>query len=212
MNIGIISASNVISSGSQSASLEVCKIIKQKIIRKHTDSNVSIIDLREYSLVPCNMCEECSQSRECVYDNGFNKLWNDIKSFDEYIIVCPHYAPIPSKLIIMFEKLEEFSYLQYCAGIDKPFELEGKKVGIIAHGGMKEKYESLYYQNIILPLTNVCKSVGMAVINERSSKPLCFGVTGYNKSTTKVTHDMVHDWEHIEKILDEFLYLYDEDK
>jgi multimeric flavodoxin WrbA len=210
MNTGIISASNVFASGENSISIKAGEMLKQKLQDKNSDANVSIIDLRQYSLTPCRMCEKCGRTQKCVNDPDFNKLWDQMKYLDEYVIICPHYAPIPSKLIIMLEKIEEMSYVGYCSGRDEKFPLEGKRVFIIAHGGMTRKYETLYSQNILQPLTNVFKTLGMNVMNEKGFKPICFGVKGFEKSESKITYDILHNFEEIGATIDDLMELYNE--
>ena len=197
MNIGVISGSNVSTSGSESISIKTCETVVRKLAERRVDHTAEVVDLRDYDLRSCRMCEGCSEDLNCPMDPDFNSLWNKVRAFDGLIIVCPHYAPIPSKLIIMLEKFEELFYIQYCTGKGSVFPLAGKKVGIIAHGGMTEGYEKLYYENMLRPLTNVFCSMGMKVVNAGSEKTLCFGAVGYENSETKVTPDILHDFARI---------------
>lgn len=208
MKIGIISASNVSTSGLNSISLRTCGIIKAKLKEKYDDISTEIVDLRDYSISPCDMCEGCSETRKCIKDNDFNALWNKLETIDGFIVVCPHYASIPAKFIIMMEKIQELFYLQYCKGSKEPFLLKGKKAGVIAHGGMLENYENLYRENIIVPLTNMLRAVGMDVVNTREEDPLCFGVKGYAKSSSGLTPNIIPDFENIEVIIERLLELY----
>lgn len=208
MKIGIISASNVSTSGKNSVSLKTCELVKLKLMENYENADIEIIDLRDYSFLPCDMCEGCSGTLNCIKDNDFNTLWNELKKMDGLIIVCPHYAAIPSKLVIIMEKIQELCYLQYCTGSKETFVLKGKKAGIIAHGGMVENYEEIYNENIIKPLTNMLRAIGMNPVNTVSDNALCFGVKGFSKSSSRITPDIIHDFENIEAIADRLIELY----
>lgn len=204
----IISASNVGSSGKASISMRTGESLAKRLAVINPCGTTELVDLRKYHLVPCDMCESCAETQSCIKDMDFNRLRHLIMEADELILVCPHYAPIPSKLIILFEKLEEMSYLQYCAGIEGPHPTNGKRAGIIAHGGMTEGYQQLYKENILVPITNVLECIGMKVINKSGDQPICFGVKGFEKREGKVTFDIAHDIDTLESALDSFIELY----
>ena len=208
MNIAIISCSNVSSSGKGSISLKTAEQLRDRIKTLHHENSVHLVDLREYRLTPCGMCEGCAETQSCVEDADFNKLFGIVRQADELILVCPHYAPIPSKLSILLEKLEEISYLQFCSGKEGKHPTRGKKVGIIAHGGMMEGYHRLYSENILTPLTNVLESMGMKVVNRLGSEPICFGVKDFEKIENKLPYDIVHDMDRLQASLDGFMELY----
>jgi len=80
---------------------------------------------------------------------------------------------------MLLEKLQEISYLAYCAKSKNMPLLSGAKAVIVAHGGMTENFEALYKQNLIIPLGNALKGMGMTVLNDAIEQPLCFGVKKY---------------------------------
>lgn len=208
MKVAIVSAANVASSGKDSISIKTALLLADRLRACRSDCNTELIDIRDYQLMPCDMCEGCGSTGACAKDEDFNMLLGKITEADEMIVICPHYAPIPSKLIIMFEKLEEMSYLQYCAGKEGTSPTNGKKAGIIAHGGMVQGYEQLYQENMLTPLINVMECIGMKVANRLGEQPICFGVKGFARSNSKITHDIIHDMENIEHTIDKFLELY----
>jgi multimeric flavodoxin WrbA len=208
MNIAIISGSNVRSSGNGSISLRTGELLKNRLKDIKGDCNINLVDLRDYKLTPCGMCESCAETQRCVEDEDFNRLYDTIKKADELIFICPHYAPIPSKLVILFEKLEEMSYLGFCSGKKDFHPTNGKKAGIIAHGGMTEGYEQLYKDDILTPLTNVMECIGMKVINKMGNKPICFGVQDFEKVDNKRTYDIIYDMDGLQQAVDSFVKLY----
>lgn len=209
MSIAIISGSNVRSSGKGSISLKTGEMLKDRLNSIKSDCDINLVDLRDYKLTPCGMCEGCAETQLCSEDKDFNKLYEIIKQADELLFICPHYAPIPSKLVIMFEKLEEMSYLGFCSGKDSAHPTKGKKAGIIAHGGMTEGYDQLYNENILTPLTNVMESIGMKVINKMGKQPICFGVADFEKSKNKAAYDIIYDMERLQQAIDGFVELYE---
>jgi multimeric flavodoxin WrbA len=208
LNIAIISCSNVSSSGKGSISLRTAEQLKDRIKKLQDESSVHLVDLRDYRLTPCSMCEGCAETQRCVEDGDFNELFEVVSKADELMLVCPHYAPIPSKLSIILEKIGEISYLQFCAGKDRRHPTRGKKAGIIAHGGMIEGYHRLYSENILTPLTNVLESMGMKVVNRFGKEPICFGAKDFEKIDSKLPYEVVHDPDMLQASLDGFMELY----
>jgi multimeric flavodoxin WrbA len=209
MNIAIVSGSNIGSSGNESISLRTGEILKTRLKNIKTGCDVKLVDLRDYKLTPCSMCEACAETQKCNVDEDFNKLYEIIMHSDEFIFICPHYAPIPSKLIILFEKLEEMNYLGFCSDKNGINPTKGKKAGIIAHGGMIEGYDQLYKDDILTPLTNVMECIGMKVINKMGNKPICFGVRDFEKSDNKTTYDIIYDIDRLQQAVDDFIELYE---
>lgn len=169
----IISGSNVVKSKTESQSLVVAKRIAEQVDK---DISTEIIDLRDYEISSCTMCEGCALTSQCQYDDDFNKLVQKINNEDTVIFIIPHYACIPSKIVALFEKIQEIAYLNYCQGGSFTKETQ---VGVIAHGGMTEDYETTYINHIIEPFCFMAGNVGYKMINNRIETPLCFGVKKY---------------------------------
>lgn len=171
----IISASNIIPSQNNSKSLQTAERIKRGLLEVKNIS-IEIADLRDYYVSFCIMCEKCALTQKCIQDEDFNLLFDRWNAHDDVILVVPHYALIPSKLLCIFEKIQEMYYLNYCSGKQNN---QHKNVLIIAHGGMTEKYEDVYMSNIIKPLKSIIESIGSTVINDMIKNQLCFGVKKY---------------------------------
>lgn len=197
-----ISASNIITAKGNSSSTKTCKIIKEMVEKNSKEFKVEIIDLIEYDLLPCNMCEKCIPSNKCQNNSSFNEINSIISNSDGIFIVCPHYAPIPSKLIILFEKLEEIFYLNYCINPDYKTPYLGKPVGIIGHGGMIDKYKDIYRSNLLIPISNVIKALGMDVVKLNNDyEGVLFGVEGFVKNPSNLAPRIEHNWEKIRKTI-----------
>ena len=58
-----------------------------------------------------------------------------MKEADYLFFVSPHYAPIPAKLCMLLEKMEQITFLHWWRDETYQSELFGKLAGIISHGG-----------------------------------------------------------------------------
>ncbi len=171
----IVSASNVSTTRERSKSLTVATALKNGLESLGL-AGVRVIDLRDYDFGFCVMCQGCAAGDGCVRDPAFNAFHGLWKANDDVILVVPHYASIPSKLLCAFEKLQETHYLAYCQGKGGA---PAKRVMIIAHGGLTENYRDTYVNNLIKPLGGIVQSVGGTVVNDLIDGPLCFGVKRY---------------------------------
>ena len=201
MIVTCIAASNVRGRGSNSASTRVCSLISELISeRVGAKAQIEIVELSGYELEPCVMCGKCADTVRCVSDNAFNEIFAKISQSDALFIAVPHYAPIPAKLMMLFEKFQEMAYLHYLTR-KKGYPLVGKKVGIIAHGGQPESEETLncYVDELLKPVANSLISVGMKIIGAGAGQPLgvVFGITGMTESAGKLLPDFTHDWDEI---------------
>lgn len=193
-----ISASNIITAKNNSASTKTCQLVKEHIekIYSKDDFVIAIIELSDYDLKSCIMCEKCITKNRCYHDEDFNKILNKLATADGIYFVIPHYAGLPSKLVIMFEKLEEIFYLNYCKGNDyRP--IDNVPVVIIAHGGMMENYEDLYLENLLGPVKNIVLALGLQVVKLDGQPGVMFGVENYYKKDKTVTPGMEHNWQNI---------------
>ena len=211
MKLTCISTSNVSTAKGNSVSTKTAQIVKG-LIEEQDDQNqhnVDILELIDYDLKPCSMCEECMPSNKCTKDSDFNKLTDKLKTSDGLFFVIPHYAPVPSKLIIMFEKIEEIFFLNTCQDKKFSFSLSDKSVGIIGHGGMIENYERFYQENILNPINNVLRAIRMNVIEVDGNPGVMFGAKDYHEQEKTITPGIEHNWDEIKKkvtpLVDEFM-------
>jgi multimeric flavodoxin WrbA len=203
MKILCISASNTKNMGHNSTSTRVCRVISE-IIKKDYDSNtdISIIQLSEYNLTACNLCGNCSTTNKCIYDPSFNHLLDKLSEADCIFWVVPHYSPIPSKLIMIFEKINEISYAAWLNNPEYKTPFYNKITAIIGHGGMVESPNILkyYHDKLITPVADTLTSLSFRVIpaNDEFSKGIAFGLMNENclkKSNENVFPDIVQDFE-----------------
>lgn len=128
-----ISTSNIMHSGSRSTSYQLCDKVKNEF--ELNKVSCEIIDLREYDLSPCIGCGKCFNSKRCCRDKDFNIIYNKITAADYVFFVSPHYAPIPAKLCMLLEKMEEITFLHWWKDNTYQSEVYNIPTGIISHGG-----------------------------------------------------------------------------
>lgn len=171
----IISASSVQSTTDTARSLVLAKRLQRLVAPTHPDA--AVLDLREYPLLSCVMCQSCAQDGRCVKPDRFNDLFDRIAPEETLVLVVPHYAGIPSQLLALFEKLQETGYLAWCTG--RNAGLRTRRIAVIAHGGATEGFAQAYRENLLTPLGNMIKAMGWAYVNDSIEKPLMFGVKRY---------------------------------
>ena len=110
MKIVCISASNTAYMGENSASTQVCRLIKKVVLNNIPEASVKIIPLMNQKISFCLLCGDCSEDGRCPYDDSFNYIYSNLKKADVLFFVVPHYSPLPSKLLALFEKIHEVLY------------------------------------------------------------------------------------------------------
>ena len=207
MKITCISASNTSYMGKESASTKVCQLIKDKVEKVIPDSkDIQILPLMDYKLMPCDLCGKCSENMTCIHNDGFNQIFEALCQSDGLFLVVPHYSPIPSKLIIIFEKLNEIYYSGYLKDQAFKFPLSQMKVGIIGHGGYPESDQILmhYHDRLVTPVGLTLKSLGLDVIalDDTFKYGVTFGLQDekcLKQSDSRLFPDIVQDYDAISK-------------
>jgi multimeric flavodoxin WrbA len=198
MKITCISAANIEVSKTASASVRACEIVRELLLSERPDAEVEIVPLIDYEMTPCRMCGECLAPQRCPRDEAFNQVFEKLIGADGAFFIVPHYAPLPAKLMILFEKFEEISYLSWCADNHYHFPLTGKPVGVIGHGGQQPADEVLaYYQRALVePVAQTLSAVSMRVIPAGADQPhgVTFGIRSLTQTKGEVFVDIQHDW------------------
>lgn len=206
MLITCISASNTKIMGENSASTKVCGIIED-IIRKGFKEGIEVntVSLVNYNFKPCILCGSCGKTNTCVYDVDFNEIYSMMGKSDAIFFVVPHYSPIPSKLIMIFEKINEIMYAGWINDQNFTSPITQKTVGVIGHGGCPENDEILkyYHDNLIAPVARTLKSLSFDVIgvDDEFKYGAAFGLKDKNcyvKVENSVFPEIIQDWELIE--------------
>jgi multimeric flavodoxin WrbA len=199
MKVVCLSASNINPARQHSASTHACELIRDQLAEIQPSITVEIVPLIDYSMKPCRMCGECLPTLRCSQDEAFNQVHTRLQSADAVFLVCPHYAPLPSKVMILLEKLEEMAYLKYCQDNTALTPLHGKPIGIIAHGGQTEEALGYYKTTLLDPLANAFASVQMRVIGVGEQWPngVTFGIKSLTMPPDSIFVTIEHDWQTI---------------
>ena len=127
MKILCVSCSNVQHKRNESASTKVCELAAEIARRKHESIAVETIRLVDYKLSNCIFCGQCMKDGRCVYDEDFNQIYHKMKESDRVVLVVPFYSVIPSKLIVIMEKVNQLYYTAWLKNPDKSFAFSGKR-------------------------------------------------------------------------------------
>jgi len=201
MKLLTISCSNVKAMQENSASVKTCSIFGQLVAKKDNSVIMETVLLSNLEFTPCIMCGKCAGTEKCVYDENFNQLWQKLKAADLIFFAIPHYAPIPAKLMMVLEKLQEFCFVGYCFNPEYHYPLIGKKAALAAHGGSPEKYIGVYHQNILTPVANALAGAGLKITKVDEDKGIVFGVEEILEKNDALP-EMVHNWTKIELLLE----------
>jgi multimeric flavodoxin WrbA len=197
MKITCISASNIERAREHSTSTRTCELIQELLrVEYAPHAQVEIVRLIDYEFRPCQMCGECFRLDRCCRDEAFNEVYDRLIAADGIFIVSPHYAPIPSKLVMLFEKLEEMVFLRTCDDPLYRFTLHKKPVGIIGHGGQTEEALSYYKTALLDPIATALMAVQMHVVgaNEKWPYGVAFGIQNIYPENDSIFVQIEHDW------------------
>jgi multimeric flavodoxin WrbA len=206
MKVVCISASNIKQSKDKSTSLIACQII-EKIIKtklKRDAITVDIILLADAKLRPCMGCGHCFETGKCSSNDDFNRIYSKIIQSGAVFIVSPHYAPIPAKLSILLEKMEQPTFLHWFHDNSYKPAIYKKPVGIIAHGGGSEKGMLRSYKEMVLDtITNALQTVTMDVvgIDDECPNGVVFPVKEVQKIENEIFPIQIYDWVEIKNRL-----------
>lgn len=197
-----LSASNIKHAGKNSTSLRVCELIKEMIQRKNNRNTiVEIVSLVENDLIPCIGCGKCFNEEKCVLDEGFNKIYEKLIKAEALFIVSAHYAPIPAKLTILLEKMEQLAFLKRFNDESYRSPLYGKPVGIVGHGGGTEEIIKYYKGPVIDSICNALSypiEMNIARGNNEQIKGVLLPVKAVKKVENSIFPIQEYDWNDIE--------------
>lgn len=180
MQLLCISASNTQSMGAHSTSTRVGYLIQDMVKQKLENISVEVIALSDYDLKVCRLCGACGDSGRCSSDAAFNQLIAKIEAADGLFFIVPHYSPIPAKLIMIFEKLNEISYAGWLNKPNFKSSWDGLPVAIIGHGGMVETADNLryYHDELVATVAKTLRSFSFLTIGLDEDYPdgVCFGL------------------------------------
>lgn len=98
---------------------------------------LTFLEMSEHKINSCIACEACTKTAVCVSteleEDNFLKVYNTMKNADAILFVIPVYAPIPSKIAALFERLISMTFFG-CKLNGNKRALGNKKVAIAYYG------------------------------------------------------------------------------
>ena len=207
MKIVCISASNIIGKGAEKGtSHELCKIVIDEISKKNQETCGKIIELKTHAIQPCMGCGRCFNSHRCFIDDDFNDIYLKIIKSDFVFFVSPHYAPIPSKLSALLEKMEQITFLHWGKDNSYKSEVYGKKAGIISHGGGGTWALSSYKKMVNDTIANALDTIQMKLIpfNDEWDTGISIPVKKVTFQSCDMFPSQEYDWEFIANRIKEY--------
>ena len=206
MRVLSISAANMVHAKKESTSLTVCQIIEKIIKTKLTGNDIQIENIRlvDAGLSPCTGCGKCFMMNKCWNDDCFNNIYSRIAQSDALFIVSPHYAPIPARLCMLLEKMEQISFLNRFHDINYHPIVYKIPVGIIAHGGGSTDAALRSYKDMVLdPIANALRTIMMDVVGLDEEWPagISFPVKEVLRDEDEIFPLQLYDWADIENRL-----------
>lgn len=199
-----ISASNMMSTNTESTSYK----ISEEVAKSLEDIGImcEIIDLRDYTLSPCIGCGGCFDSRRCSKDTGFNDIYNKIVKSDLVLFVSPHYAPIPAKLSMLLEKMEEITFLHWWKDNAYKSEMHNLPAGIISHGGGSDWALSSYKAMVNDTIANALDTIQCRIIpyNSEWNTGISLPVMGVEEENS-IFPVQKYDWDSMVKKIQEYI-------
>lgn len=205
MRLVCISSSNIKHAKENSTSLKICELIKDLVTKTiYNNIDIDIVPLVDYEMNPCVGCGKCFKVDKCIYDDNFNKIYSLLSNADGLFIVSPHYAPIPAKLSILLEKIEQLAFLKRFNDEQYRSPLFEKPVGIVGHGGGTEEIIKYYKIPVLDTITNALSyPVEMKIIGVDDKYPngVVLPVKTVRKDNNSIFPIQEYDWKDIEKRL-----------
>lgn len=201
MIITCISSSNIKHAKDYGTSSKICSLIKKMVINKGQNLiTVEVIQLVDYELSTCIGCGKCFKKSVCLHDEGFNKIYSKVIKSDGLFVVSAHYAPIPSKLSMLLEKMEQLAFLPRFHKDEDRSLLYKKPVGIIGHGGGTEEVINGYKGVVLNTIANALSypiEMDILGVNEEWPNGIVFPVKEVIKDENSIFPIQKYDWEDI---------------
>lgn len=197
-----ISASNIKHAGPNSTSLKICHLVKEIIAESDPQVITEVLPLVDYELKPCIGCGQCYGKGRCIDDATFNEIYARLSAADALFVVSAHYAPIPAKLAMLLEKMEQLAFLPRFNNEENMSPLYQRPVGIIAHGGGTEEIIKGYTGVVINTIVNALSwPIEMRIIGAGEEWPrgIAVPVKTVRKDSNSVFPVQEYDWPDIKE-------------
>ncbi|HBL67817.1 MAG TPA: hypothetical protein DDZ70_03820, partial [Firmicutes bacterium] len=124
-------------------------------------------------------------------------IYARLSAAEALFVVSAHYAPIPSKLAMLLEKMEQLAFLPRFNNEENKSLLYQRPVGIIAHGGGTEEIIKGYTGVVINTIANALSwPIEMNIIGAGEEWPrgIAIPVMTVKKDSNSVFPVQEYDW------------------
>jgi len=209
MKVICISASNIKHKRDDGTSTHACRLIEEIVMNiTHNSAIVEILLLTEYEPNPCIGCGNCYKTSKCANDEAFNAIYRKMQDSDCLFIVSPHYAPIPAKLSMILEKIEEMAYLHWFHNNSYKAALYNKPIGIIGHGGSDDRNTLHAYSRVVLDnIADALRTSMLDVVDNGDAFPngVIFMMDKYAKDEDNIFPVQTYNWDRIKTEITPFV-------
>ncbi len=92
-----------------------------KAVLGSLDADYEIVQLADREIEFCNLCEKCI-SDDCVLEDDFNGILEEMKHADGIVFVVPKYLFVSSKFLCFLERLDTIDHMRKHAGYGRTFK------------------------------------------------------------------------------------------
>ena len=121
--------------------------------------------------------------------------------------MSPHYAPIPSKLSALLEKMEQITFLHWGKDNSYQSEVYGKRTGVISHGGGEAWALKSYKKMVNDTIANALDTIQMNLIpfNDEWNTGISLPVKKASFHDDNIFPSQEYDWEFIACKIKEYI-------
>ena len=112
------------------------KEIEKAMSRQEDIFDFDFVHLANHKIEGCTSCHKCGKTGYCILplsnNDRFQEIFDKMKSADAIFIISPVYAPVPSRLTALFERLTSVLFNSKVINTDKN-PLLNKKIAIFSY-------------------------------------------------------------------------------
>ena len=108
------------------------KEIEEMLLSLPLEHDLDIIRMADMNINGCDSCYKCGSENMCIIEDDFASIYGKLSNTDAIFIITPVYAPIPSKLTALFERLTSLLYATQLMNTERN-PLHGKQTAIFCY-------------------------------------------------------------------------------
>lgn len=110
----------------------LAQVFASFLMREAPNIEVKMIPLADLHIEPCRACRKCAAGNGCViHDDDLAQVLARLRTAQGIVLITPRYAPVPSKVAALLERLTSLSYFPVEAEPGYSPPLRGKIWGLL---------------------------------------------------------------------------------